>query len=231
MEVRKAKLIANKAGGNSSKGSFNYKVSIPNIWVKDLGLGPENRDICIYFENDKIIIKKDDKEGDNMIYELGKKYDDLKGPEGIKADFTDTGMVLSIKYNKPTLKEVNNIKSGEFNFKTIIIDNIIFFLFKFGNEQWMDAPYTPHLSKHLSKLEQLEDGKGYSLSVILSDATTGEAQALRLLGLDTKTSKAIKHLIETQINEDFDINEYDKKLKRIYRTYTTDDMVNISSNI
>lgn len=199
MEVRKAKLIANKPGGTASKGSFTYKVTIPTSWVKDLGLGPEERNINIYFENDSIIIKKDD-EGDNMIYELGKKYDDLKGQEGIKADFADTGMVLSIKYNKPTLKEVNNIKSGEFNFKTIIIDNVIFFLFKFGNEQWMDAPYTPHLSKHLSKLENLEDGKGYSLSVILSDATTGEAQALRLLGLDTKTSKAIKHLIETQIN-------------------------------
>lgn len=84
MEVRKAKLIANKPGGTASKGSFTYKVTIPTSWVKDLGLGPENRDICIYFENDSIIIKKDDKEGDNMIYELGKKYDDLKGPEGIK---------------------------------------------------------------------------------------------------------------------------------------------------
>ena len=48
MEVRKAKLIANKPGGTASKGSFTYKVTIPTSWVKDLGLGPEERNIHIY---------------------------------------------------------------------------------------------------------------------------------------------------------------------------------------
>ena len=47
MDIRKARIISGRAGGNSSKNSENYKISLPTLWVKSLGLGADNRDVTI----------------------------------------------------------------------------------------------------------------------------------------------------------------------------------------
>jgi hypothetical protein len=58
MEKREAKIIFNKAGGTASKSAFTNKLSIPTKWIKEMGLSPEERDVELIFENNKITIKK-----------------------------------------------------------------------------------------------------------------------------------------------------------------------------
>ena len=57
MDKRKTKLIANKSGGTSSKGSKTYRVTIPNTWVEQMGLSKNHREICITFDGEKVIIE------------------------------------------------------------------------------------------------------------------------------------------------------------------------------
>lgn len=59
METRKRRLIVGKVGGTASKGSVNYKVSLPSPWIKCMGLGRDNKDVEIAFDGTKIIIYKD----------------------------------------------------------------------------------------------------------------------------------------------------------------------------
>ena len=40
-------------------------------------------------------------------------------------------------------------------------------LFKFGDQEWIDSPYSAHLSKNLTKLELADEGKGLALHVYL----------------------------------------------------------------
>lgn len=61
MKVRKRRLMINKAGGTAGKDSVNYRVSLPAPWIKDMGLGKENRVLELKFDGEKIIIKKDGK--------------------------------------------------------------------------------------------------------------------------------------------------------------------------
>ena len=58
MEERIAKIHINKAGGTAGKTSKNYRVSIPSTWIKQLGITEECREVCIQFDNEKIIITK-----------------------------------------------------------------------------------------------------------------------------------------------------------------------------
>ncbi len=60
MEIRKARIISGRSGGNSSKNSENYNISLPTLWVKSLGLGADNRDVTIEFDGEHIIISKAD---------------------------------------------------------------------------------------------------------------------------------------------------------------------------
>lgn len=75
MEFRKMNLIANKAGGSAGKGSYNYKVSLPSAWIREMGLSENERGLILKFEEDAIVIKKDSiflvvTEDGNIIYDL-----------------------------------------------------------------------------------------------------------------------------------------------------------------
>ena len=54
---RKRNIIAVKAGGNSSKNSYNYKISLPSKWIHEMGLSHNNKECIIVFEGNKIIIE------------------------------------------------------------------------------------------------------------------------------------------------------------------------------
>lgn len=55
-EQRTMRLIINKAGGTS--GGNNCKVSIPNKWVSAIGATPDDREVLLEFDGEKITIKK-----------------------------------------------------------------------------------------------------------------------------------------------------------------------------
>lgn len=58
MESRNVKIQINKAGGTASKNAnVSYKIALPTVWVKEMGLSTDNRDVSISFDGEKIIIE------------------------------------------------------------------------------------------------------------------------------------------------------------------------------
>ena len=55
-EQRTMRLIINKAGGSS--GGKNCKIALPNKWVSAMGGTPEDREVLLEFDGEKITIKK-----------------------------------------------------------------------------------------------------------------------------------------------------------------------------
>lgn len=58
MERRNANMIFGKAGGNASRNSYTCKLSIPKAWVDRMGLNPEQREVAIAFDGDRITIDR-----------------------------------------------------------------------------------------------------------------------------------------------------------------------------
>lgn len=58
MEQRETRVIFNKSGGTASKNSTTARVTIPNTWIKELGITPEDRRVIITLDVNKIIIEK-----------------------------------------------------------------------------------------------------------------------------------------------------------------------------
>lgn len=61
-EIREMKLLVNKAGGNAGKNSYNFKVSLPNSWIREMGLSEESRELTLEFDGEKITIRNNDME-------------------------------------------------------------------------------------------------------------------------------------------------------------------------
>ncbi|WP_035790313.1 hypothetical protein [Clostridium beijerinckii] len=57
-ETRDLKVMFNKSGGTAGKGAYSPKISLPKVWLDEMGITLEDRDVNVTFKNKKIIIEK-----------------------------------------------------------------------------------------------------------------------------------------------------------------------------
>lgn len=162
-------------------------------------------------------------------YEVGKTYMEAKGHvEGCRFDISDSGATLIFYYDRPTKMELENFKPEKpFEMRMMEFSNTIIFLLKFGNLNWMDAPYTPHLSKDLTCLD-LREGEGLAITIMLFDTSNGELKQIRLMSLSYEFTMRIKNGIEKLMRMPFDKMSYYNNINRIFSAYSTNALVKMS---
>lgn len=150
--------------------------------------------------------------------------------EGVMFDVDDCGIYVKVRFNSPTSKELKQFDSGKpFRMKLLEFRNIIFPLFKFGNLNWMDAPYSVHLSRNLTHLEVPEEGMGMKMTIVLFDTRTGMLCKCRMIGLSTDMTKKLIEMIQEQKEKPFNKSDYDRNLRGIYATYPTKKLVDMAT--
>lgn len=58
MEKRLAKVNISTAGGTAAKTAKTFKVTLPTVWMRALGITSEQRDIELSFDGNKIILTR-----------------------------------------------------------------------------------------------------------------------------------------------------------------------------
>ncbi len=163
-------------------------------------------------------------------YEVGQVIDKFIGhQEGTLFDVSDEGANLMVFFRNPTKEEEEQFKS-RFEIRFVEIYGVIMMTFKIGNLNWMDAPYSPHLSKNLTRFTLPNENQGLGLSLIFVDAITGEIKSMRLMGLSTNFTKKFFGLLMEQKMKEFNITEYGNTLNKIYSIYPTNKIVKMSSD-
>lgn len=165
-------------------------------------------------------------------YEVGQVVEGFKyHSENAYFDIDDSGATMLVFFKKPTTEEIEQFKSGKnFEIRFTELYSVIMITVKIGNLNWMDAPYTPHLSKSLTKFEFHSENQGLGLTLILADAITGEIKSIRLLGLSEKLTKRLFGTILEHKAKPFDKKEYYNSLNKIYAAYQTNQIVKMSNN-
>lgn len=165
-------------------------------------------------------------------YEVGQAIDKFIGhQEGTLFDVSDEGASLIVFFRNPTKEEKEQFKSGHrFEIRFVEIYGVVMMTFKIGNLDWMDSPYSPHLSKNLTKFTLPNESQGLGLTLIFVDAITGEIKSMRLMGLSTNFTKKLFGLLMEQKTKEFNVAEYNNSLNKIYSIYPTNKIVKMSSN-
>lgn len=57
LEERKASILINTAGGTAGPGGRTYRVALPPVWVKQLGITETNREILLQFDGESITLR------------------------------------------------------------------------------------------------------------------------------------------------------------------------------
>lgn len=147
--------------------------------------------------------------------------------DGPQINISDSGIDILVHMKKPSEEEKMQFEAQKspFQMKLALEKNIIFFLLKFGDMPWMDAPYNVHLSEGLTTLPEIEEGRGLAARVYLIDTNTGKIEAMRLLGLTTSISKLIVKLVKNQQNTEFNMSEYVAAVQDVYAKKSTNRLV------
>lgn len=163
-------------------------------------------------------------------YEVGQVVDKFKQhSEGVYFDIDDSGATMLVFFQSPTADETEQFKSGKnFEIRFTELYGVIMITVKIGNLNWMDAPYTPHLSQNLTKFQLPDENQGLGLTLILIDGVTGEIKHIRLLGLSERFTKRLFGIVMEYKVKPFDKAEYDKSIKKIFTIYKTSQIVKLS---
>jgi hypothetical protein len=57
MEVRDARILINRAGGNASPEARSYRVTLPSNWMNALGVKEGHREVSLQFDGEAITIR------------------------------------------------------------------------------------------------------------------------------------------------------------------------------
>lgn len=166
-------------------------------------------------------------------YEVGKRYLEAAGhSEGVLFDITDGGIILPLYFYKPSDQEIAELGSKKpVRMGLLAKDNVVIMLMKFGALDWMDAPYTPHLSKNLTHLpEKVLPGEGLSVHLLLFDTATGELKLQRFFSLRDRLSNDLIQETLKLIKKPFNMTAYSTDISRAYQ-YSTDQLVKQSRKI
>ena len=58
IEERKASILINKAGGTAGPEAKNYRVALPSVWMKQLGITAGDREVLLQFDGEAITIRR-----------------------------------------------------------------------------------------------------------------------------------------------------------------------------
>ena len=166
-------------------------------------------------------------------YEVGKRYSEAAGhSEGVLFDITDGGIILPLYFDRPSGHEIAEMEASKpVRMGFIAKDNVIIMLLKFGSLDWMDAPYTPHLSKNLTHLpDKVLPGEGLAVHFMLFDTSTGELKQQRMFSLRDQLSNDLVNEIHKIFGKPFDLQAYNEDIAEAYR-YSTDELVKQSKII
>lgn len=165
-------------------------------------------------------------------YEIGQTIDVFKyHPEGVKFDISDQGATMLVFFQDPSKGEIEQFESGKaFEMRFTELYGVIMITVKIGNLNWMDAPYTPHLSPDLTKFQIPDKNQGLGLTLILVDAKTGEIKSIRLLGLSENFTRQLFGAVMEQKTKEFSRTDYNNALNRIFAIYQTKQIVKMSQS-
>lgn len=167
------------------------------------------------------------------VYEVGKQYGFAAGhEEGCYFDLADAGGTIAVYMDRPTEQEIKAMRPDQpIKMAMVPFKHLTMILLKFGDQSWMDAPYTVHLSRQLTQLPDVADGDGILIVIHLFDTSDGHLVSMRQISLSTDLSRAVIKVAREQRATPFDELAYADELRSVYSKYQTRDLVKMASRI
>lgn len=155
-------------------------------------------------------------------YFVGQILPDFIGRrDSLQIDMTDDGSFLIIALKEPTNDEIRSFINTNWEIRLTCFRYGMWFTFKFGSLDWMDAPYHPLLSNNLNIPEGL-DRACAGLTIMLINSLDGRILLLDTVDYSEDFADKVSTSIIAMTKLSFDMSEYDMFLSRVKKQYSSE---------
>jgi hypothetical protein len=162
-----------------------------------------------------------------VVLEVGKPY--IGGRKAIaprsEYNFRAGQHELLLCFTDLTEPEIRAVREGEPEFALVVLDSVIFFLYRFGGFiDWSAAPYSWHLvpakERELPKQLQRPETRALLL-IVLVDADSNIVRALRAVMLPAKFTAALHAALRAQAGRAWTAEAYNAQVSKVYNRWPT----------
>jgi hypothetical protein len=149
--------------------------------------------------------------------------DSFMHQDGVQFNLDKEHVNFTVLLQTPTGKEIYDFTNGRAQFALCVSGPVIFFLSKFGDQPWSEAPYSANLlSSELRGMpEGYQPGMRISMTLMLIDSSANIIKGLRYLTLSAKLSEALAKEIKKQMGSPVSRSAYEKAISDAYLRYPT----------
>ena len=162
-----------------------------------------------------------------LVLEVGQPMDPpIPFPgNGTHYNYNKYGHWFIVMLDIPTPEEVHQITSDPVKFGIYEYEGVIFFLAKFGDLPWNDAPYSAlRLSEEERPDTRTIEGQHAAIQVILVDSRTNLIKGLRIVTLSPELTKLIDQKAAEQLENPHWASHYDSTIDKAYAKFSPSDM-------
>lgn len=155
----------------------------------------------------------------------------LWGKDWTLFDVTDMGANLLVVCKEPSIGEALQFwVDSPIEVRMTEFKDVVFFSIKIGAMDWMDAPYSIHLSKNLHCSPRELCGDALKFSFWFADSDTGAIIGSRKVIAPPRFSEKFFKVIDEQLKwKDFNREVYDEKITEVYMKYSIKQLKDLSS--
>lgn len=153
--------------------------------------------------------------------------------EGVQLDIDDFGAFLCVTLDKPTKTELDAYGKDIKEIRLACVENAMWFTFRIGGLGWIDAPYTPKLSKNLHLIDSPVRFAELcrKITVVVIDTSTGTVGQVKEIALDDAFADTIFKLVYAIKAQPFDKMAYDDLLASVENTYSPGEIAEQSKDL
>ena len=128
---------------------------------------------------------------------------------------------LALFHRNPTAAEKNRFNNAPAQMALWNNPPVLWIAVKFGSLDWIDAPYTVHLthpdSRTMPELKPPEER--YPLTMLYVNADGGDIEAIRVATMSPAMSRDIRRISQEQEAEKYDPENYERSLRTTMEQY------------
>lgn len=151
--------------------------------------------------------------------------DQIGQPDHNVFDLCDSYSVLFMVLENPTEHEIAQIKTGTKRIRMTLFEDCMWMAFKFGDLDWNEAPYNPHLSNQ-AHLPQSLPLSCKNIYIVLVNSSDGAVVFCKRYKYNEEFTQCLEDGILYLLDREFSNKQYFPFLEAVQSQYSTEEIAN-----
>lgn len=164
-----------------------------------------------------------------MKLAVGDKWTGETVNDGCVFDYDNGGPFIKMFFDRPTEKEIEDVRHGKLQMGYYVRDNAIFIVAKFGHIEWVDMPFNVRRYERLAASEldlslTFGEKEGLSILIMMVDSHDGTIKVLRQISSSHRFAVGLMKEMVAQTSMPYNDIDFQATVDSVYESLMPEDI-------